>query len=86
MKPAEVARRLRVSLKSAYRWHQLWRESGVEALASRGPAPAPGCATACAPTPQTRAGAAARASGTPSPWSTASTSSSRRRSCWYGTD
>ncbi|MGW4896001.1 IS630 family transposase [Kitasatospora sp. NPDC004240] len=33
----EVARRLRVSGKSAYQWHQLWREGGVEALASRGP-------------------------------------------------
>nr|WP_285740692.1 winged helix-turn-helix domain-containing protein [Kitasatospora phosalacinea] len=37
VKPAEVARRLRVSLKSAHQWHQLWREGGVEALASRGP-------------------------------------------------
>ncbi len=37
VKPAEVARRLRVSGKSAYQWHQLWREGGVEALASRGP-------------------------------------------------
>ncbi|MER6529561.1 winged helix-turn-helix domain-containing protein [Streptomyces sp. NPDC001508] len=34
---SEVARRLRVSLKSAYRWHQLWRDGGVEALASCGP-------------------------------------------------
>ncbi|WP_328765266.1 MULTISPECIES: winged helix-turn-helix domain-containing protein [unclassified Streptomyces] len=34
---AEVARRLRVRVKSAYQWHQLWREGGVEALASRGP-------------------------------------------------
>ncbi|MFJ1938531.1 winged helix-turn-helix domain-containing protein [Kitasatospora sp. NPDC088160] len=37
VKPAEVARRLRVSPKSAYQWHQLWREGGVQALASRGP-------------------------------------------------
>ncbi|WSJ64724.1 winged helix-turn-helix domain-containing protein [Kitasatospora sp. NBC_01302] len=37
VKPPEVARRLRVSPKSAYRWHQLWREGGAEALASRGP-------------------------------------------------
>jgi transposase len=36
-KPLEVARRLRVSRKSAYRWHQLWRDGGVQALASRGP-------------------------------------------------
>ncbi len=36
-RPPEVARRLRVSLKSAYHWHQLWREGGVQALASRGP-------------------------------------------------
>ncbi|MER6502588.1 winged helix-turn-helix domain-containing protein [Streptomyces sp. NPDC001455] len=37
IKPPEVARRLRVSLKSAYEWHRLWREGGVQALASRGP-------------------------------------------------
>ncbi|WP_409350905.1 winged helix-turn-helix domain-containing protein [Streptomyces pactum] len=37
IKPPEVARRLRVSLKSAYQWHQLWRDGGHEALASRGP-------------------------------------------------
>lgn len=36
-KPPEVAWRLRVSAKSAYQWYQLWREGGVEALASRGP-------------------------------------------------
>ncbi|MEU9730354.1 winged helix-turn-helix domain-containing protein [Streptomyces sp. NPDC048002] len=37
IKPAEVARRLRVSVKSTYHWHQLWRDGGREALASRGP-------------------------------------------------
>ncbi|MCX4734595.1 winged helix-turn-helix domain-containing protein [Streptomyces sp. NBC_01363] len=37
IKPLEVAQRLRVSRKSAYQWHQLWREGGVRALASRGP-------------------------------------------------
>ncbi|WP_435849242.1 helix-turn-helix domain-containing protein [Streptomyces lavendulocolor] len=37
VKPAEVARRLRVSVNSAYQWHQLWRGGGREALASRGP-------------------------------------------------
>ncbi|BBC39122.1 hypothetical protein SGFS_104160 [Streptomyces graminofaciens] len=37
IKPSEVARCLRVSLKSAYRWQQLWRDGGVQALASRGP-------------------------------------------------
>ncbi|MEU5632880.1 winged helix-turn-helix domain-containing protein [Streptomyces rishiriensis] len=37
IKPLEVARRLRVSAKSAYQWHQLWRDGGVQALASRGP-------------------------------------------------
>ncbi|MFE3270983.1 helix-turn-helix domain-containing protein, partial [Streptomyces sp. NPDC059215] len=37
MTPLEVARRLRVSPKSAYQWHQLWRDDGVQALASRGP-------------------------------------------------
>nr|WP_306933388.1 winged helix-turn-helix domain-containing protein [Streptomyces luteogriseus] len=36
-KPSEVARRLRVSVKSACHWHQLWRDGGREALASRGP-------------------------------------------------
>ncbi|MFD7438833.1 winged helix-turn-helix domain-containing protein [Streptomyces sp. NPDC059861] len=37
IKALEVARRLRVSRKSAYHWHHLWRDGGVEALASRGP-------------------------------------------------
>ncbi|MFF0451079.1 helix-turn-helix domain-containing protein [Streptomyces sp. NPDC004609] len=37
IKPSEVARRLRVSRKSAYPWHELWRDGGVRALASRGP-------------------------------------------------
>nr|WP_324289014.1 helix-turn-helix domain-containing protein [Streptomyces sp. CoH17] len=37
IKPREVARRLRVSVKSAYQWHQLGRDGGVAALASRGP-------------------------------------------------
>lgn len=36
IKPPEVARRLRVSRKSACQWHQIWREGGVQALASRG--------------------------------------------------
>ncbi|MFI2722569.1 helix-turn-helix domain-containing protein [Streptomyces collinus] len=33
----ELARHLRVSLKSAYQWRRLWREGGVQALASRDP-------------------------------------------------
>ncbi|MFD0078530.1 winged helix-turn-helix domain-containing protein [Streptomyces sp. NPDC127166] len=37
VKPSEVSRRLRVSVKSAYQWHQLWRDGGAAALASRGP-------------------------------------------------
>jgi transposase len=37
IKPPEVARRLRVSRKSAHQWHQLWWDGGVQALASRGP-------------------------------------------------
>ncbi|MFJ5033116.1 helix-turn-helix domain-containing protein [Streptomyces sp. NPDC088560] len=37
IKPTVVARRLRVSMKSACQWHQLWRDGGVQALASRGP-------------------------------------------------
>ncbi|MFJ1569959.1 transposase [Streptomyces erythrochromogenes] len=36
-KPSEVARRLRVSLKSAYQWHRLWRDGGAAALVSCGP-------------------------------------------------
>nr|WP_274911100.1 winged helix-turn-helix domain-containing protein [Streptomyces sp. WZ-12] len=37
IKPPEVARRLRVSVKSAYQWQQLWRQGGADALGSRGP-------------------------------------------------
>ncbi|MEU8882789.1 winged helix-turn-helix domain-containing protein [Streptomyces hydrogenans] len=37
IKVADVAHRLRVSVKSAYQWHQLWRDDGAEALASQGP-------------------------------------------------
>ncbi|MGW7613820.1 winged helix-turn-helix domain-containing protein [Streptomyces sp. NPDC054766] len=37
IKSPDIARRLRVSLKSAYQWYQLWRDGGVQALASRGP-------------------------------------------------
>jgi transposase len=37
IKPPEVARRLRVSPKSAYQWQQMWRDGGVQALVSRGP-------------------------------------------------
>ncbi|WP_281155728.1 winged helix-turn-helix domain-containing protein [Streptomyces sp. HYC2] len=33
----EVARRLRVSSKSAYQWQKAWREDGAAALTSRGP-------------------------------------------------
>ncbi|MEV6054318.1 winged helix-turn-helix domain-containing protein [Streptomyces sp. NPDC052107] len=33
----EVARRLRVSPKSAYQWQKAWRAGGTAALASRGP-------------------------------------------------
>ncbi|WP_416223443.1 helix-turn-helix domain-containing protein [Streptomyces hygroscopicus] len=33
IKPPEVARRLRVSRKSAYQWHQMWRDGGARALA-----------------------------------------------------
>ncbi|MQY40586.1 hypothetical protein SRB17_86190 [Streptomyces sp. RB17] len=35
--PPQVARRLRVSRKSAYAWRARWRDGGVEALRSRGP-------------------------------------------------
>ncbi|WP_372412259.1 winged helix-turn-helix domain-containing protein [Streptomyces luteireticuli] len=37
IKPPEVARRLRVSVKSAYQWQRLWHQGGFDALASRGP-------------------------------------------------
>lgn len=37
--PSEVARRLRVSVKSASHWHQLWRAGGRESLASRAACP-----------------------------------------------
>jgi putative transposase len=33
----QVAKRLRVSRKSAYGWHAQWREGGQEALRSKGP-------------------------------------------------
>ncbi|MEV0173250.1 helix-turn-helix domain-containing protein [Streptomyces sp. NPDC050803] len=35
-KPPEIARRLRVSRKTAHQWQQLWRKDAVQALASRG--------------------------------------------------
>ncbi|MFJ7199887.1 MULTISPECIES: winged helix-turn-helix domain-containing protein [unclassified Streptomyces] len=37
IKPLEVAQRLRVSGKSACRWHRLWRDGGIEGLDSCGP-------------------------------------------------
>ncbi|MFB8273637.1 winged helix-turn-helix domain-containing protein [Streptomyces sp. NPDC055955] len=37
VKPPEVARQMRVSLKSAYQWQQLWRQGGADELLSRGP-------------------------------------------------
>ncbi|WP_329447092.1 helix-turn-helix domain-containing protein [Streptomyces canus] len=37
VKPPEVAQRLRVSRKSAYQWHQAWKDAGAAALVSRGP-------------------------------------------------
>jgi len=35
--PAQVARLLRVSTKSAYQWRRCWRAGGEAALASKGP-------------------------------------------------
>ena len=35
--PPEVARRLRVSVNSAYVWRRRWRAGGAAALASEGP-------------------------------------------------
>jgi transposase len=37
VRPAQVARRLRVSTKSAYQWRRRWRAGGDMALASKGP-------------------------------------------------
>ncbi len=37
VRPAQVARRLRVSTKSAYQWRHRWRAGGDSALASKGP-------------------------------------------------
>ncbi|MFI8529007.1 helix-turn-helix domain-containing protein [Streptomyces aquilus] len=37
MTPSQVARRLRLSRKSAYAWHARWRDGGVSALRSKGP-------------------------------------------------
>lgn len=37
MSPPQVARKLRVSRKSAYVWHKAWRTAGAEALVSKGP-------------------------------------------------
>ncbi|WP_323187631.1 helix-turn-helix domain-containing protein [Streptomyces sp. NBC_01275] len=34
IKPLEVAKRHRVSRKSAYRWHRLWRNGRIEAATS----------------------------------------------------
>lgn len=36
VRPPEVARRLRVSRKSAYAWHAAWRKGGRAALVSKG--------------------------------------------------
>ncbi|MFJ8495934.1 transposase [Streptomyces sp. NPDC094038] len=36
VRPPEVARRLRVSRKSAYAWYGAWRQSGSAALTSKG--------------------------------------------------
>ncbi|MEU9140948.1 helix-turn-helix domain-containing protein [Streptomyces sp. NPDC048404] len=37
VKPAEVARRLRVSQKSAHQWHQLWRDGECACAGLPGP-------------------------------------------------
>ncbi|MEU2587267.1 helix-turn-helix domain-containing protein [Streptomyces avermitilis] len=41
VRPPQVARRLRVSHKSACAWHARWRDSGVEGLRSKGPSGCP---------------------------------------------
>ena len=35
--PAQIARSLRVSIKSVYQWRRAWQAGGPEALASKGP-------------------------------------------------
>ncbi|MFM9594645.1 helix-turn-helix domain-containing protein [Streptomyces scabiei] len=47
--PPQVARRLRVSRKSACAWHARWREGGVEALRSSSTGPT--CSTGSSPGP-----------------------------------
>jgi transposase len=42
VEPVRVARRLRVSTKSAYQWRRCWVAGGRAALASKGPG-GPGC-------------------------------------------
>ncbi|MDT0380682.1 helix-turn-helix domain-containing protein [Streptomyces sp. DSM 42041] len=37
LRPPDVARRLRVTRKSAYAWHATWRDGGKPALSSKGP-------------------------------------------------
>ncbi|GAA2694087.1 winged helix-turn-helix domain-containing protein [Streptomyces lunalinharesii] len=39
--PPHVARRLRVSRKSAYAWHARWRDGGAQAMRSKGPSGRP---------------------------------------------
>jgi Homeodomain-like domain len=39
--PAQVARRLRVSRKSACAWHAAWRAGGADTLRSKGPSAYP---------------------------------------------
>jgi putative transposase len=39
--PAQVAKQLRVSRKSAYAWYHAWKAGGLEALRSKGPSGSP---------------------------------------------
>lgn len=38
---AEIAKKLRVSVRSVQRWRRAWREAGPDAIRSRGPASRP---------------------------------------------
>ncbi|MFI8092609.1 helix-turn-helix domain-containing protein [Streptomyces sp. NPDC086080] len=68
VRPTEVARRLRVTRKSAYAWHATWREGGGESQAAFCVSSAMTRQSGCKPSwvPALRRTAGARTSGGPS--------------------